>query len=91
MITDVSMPQLDGLELATKVKEQHPGTSVVLITGNAMSDFIESAVSVGISKVFPKPLDLQIFLPFIRSLLLEGQSYVHGKRPLDQGFQIPVG
>ena len=91
MITDFCMPKMNGLELATKVKELHSDTPVVLITGNAVSDLIESAFVAGISKVFSKPLDLQRLLSFIRPLLRARQNCVLGERPLARGFQKLVG
>lgn len=87
VITDFSMPKMNGLELATKLKEQHPGTPVVLITGNAISDLIESAFVAGISNVFTKPLDLQRLLSVIRSLLQATQSCVLGDRPFARETQ----
>ena len=91
MITDFCMPNMNGLELATKVKELHPGTPVGLMTGNAISDLIESAFVAGISKVFSKPLDLQGLLSFIRSLLRARQNCVLNEQPLARGFQKLVG
>lgn len=91
VITDFSMPEMNGLELAAKVREQHPGIPVVMVTGNAISDLIESVNIAGISKVFYKPFDLQSFLSFIRSLPRARQNCVLGDRPLDRGFQTLMG
>jgi FixJ family two-component response regulator len=35
LVTDIPMPGLNGLDLATLVSEQRPGIGVVFITGNA--------------------------------------------------------
>jgi two-component system response regulator HydG len=69
IITDFNMPDMDGLELATKVREQHPETPVVMITGNTRSDVIEAAVIAGISKVLTKPIDLRTLMEVITSSL----------------------
>jgi DNA-binding NtrC family response regulator len=34
VITDLDMPEVDGLTLASSIKERSPGTPVILITGN---------------------------------------------------------
>lgn len=34
VITDLNMPEVDGLTLASSIKERSPGTPVILITGN---------------------------------------------------------
>jgi len=33
MITDVEMPEMDGVELAEKVRKNHPGIHVILMSG----------------------------------------------------------
>lgn len=74
VITDFNMPEMDGIELAARVREQYSGTHVVLVTGNKLSEIVEAAAKVGISEMFSKPLELQRFLAVIMSLLQAGQN-----------------
>lgn len=76
IITDCNMPGMDGLELAAKVREQHPGIPVVMVTGNKRSDVIEAAVTAGISKVFSKPIDLRMLMEAITSCMHGSQTTV---------------
>ena len=69
IITDCNMPGMDGLELAAKVREQHPGTPVVMVTGNTKSDVVEAAENAGISKVLSKPINLQTLMEVVTSSL----------------------
>jgi CheY-like chemotaxis protein len=48
MITDFNMPNMNGIELAARVRQQHPGSRVVLVTADAFSGIIDRAVSTGI-------------------------------------------
>src|SRR5690348_4804152 len=59
MITDFNMPKMNGLELATTVRERHPDIPIVLITGNSMAEVAEKCAMAGISEIFPKPIDLE--------------------------------
>ncbi len=69
IITDCNMPGMDGLELAANVREQHPGTPVVMVTGTNKPDVIEAAVKAGISKVISKPIDLRTLMEAVTSCL----------------------
>jgi len=76
IITDFNMPDMDGIELATRVREQNLGTPVVMITGNAKSDVIEAAVHAGITKVFSKPVNLRTLVGAITPWLHASQDTV---------------
>ena len=73
MITDFNMPEINGVELATRVKEQCSDMRIVLATGGNVSEIVEAAANAGISELFSKPIELQSFLAVIRSSLLAGQ------------------
>jgi len=74
MITDFNMPEINGVELATKVKEQCSDMRIVLATGGNLSEIAEAAANAGISEMFSKPVELPRFLSVIRSSLLTGQN-----------------
>ena len=74
MITDFNMPEMNGVELATKVKELSLDIRIVLVTGGDLSKIVEAAANAGISEMFSKPIELQGFLAVIRSSLLAGQN-----------------
>ena len=61
MITDLDMPDMDGLELAHKARELFPNINVVLFTGNTAEQVmhlaLDSKVS-DISEVHHKPCGL---------------------------------
>ena len=74
IITDFNMPEMNGVELATKVKELSLDLRIVLVTGGDLSKIVEAAANAGISEMFSKPIELQGFLAVIRSSLLAGQN-----------------
>lgn len=69
VITDFNMPEMNGLELSVKVRQQHPEIHVVLVTADELSGIIEAAADAGISRIFSKPLDFEAFITTIRSSL----------------------
>src|SRR5574341_146992 len=55
VITDLRMPMLDGLAFLERVKETHPETAVILLTGFATVDSAVDAMKKGASDYLSKP------------------------------------
>lgn len=55
LITDWKMPQLDGIEVAKRIKKENPNIAVVMITGYPSVETSIQAMRSGISDYVPKP------------------------------------
>ena len=69
LVTDQSMPNVTGTELATLMKEIRPGLKVIIITGFADNISKEELSQSGISEVILKPMRLDDFSKAIRRVL----------------------
>jgi two-component system, chemotaxis family, CheB/CheR fusion protein len=69
VITDFHMPEMNGIELAVRVRKQYSDTDVVLVTADTFLDFFDEAVNAGISRIFKKPVNLKRLVAAIRSSL----------------------
>ena len=59
VLTDILMPKLDGIEMASKIKEINPKQNVVIISAYAdTKDFIQS-IKIGIDGYILKPIDFE--------------------------------
>jgi len=58
VLTDLNMPQMDGLSLLRTINEQQHNTSVVVITAYASLDTARQALRLGAFDYLTKPLDL---------------------------------
>ena len=58
VLTDLRMPEMDGLELLQHVRERHPDTAVVMITGVADVEVAVRALSNGATDYLTKPFHL---------------------------------
>jgi sigma-B regulation protein RsbU (phosphoserine phosphatase) len=56
VITDLMLPGMDGMEVLRKVKENYPGTVVVMITGQGSEEKAVEAMQAGADDYFPKSL-----------------------------------
>jgi DNA-binding NtrC family response regulator len=57
MLTDVTMPGMDGIALCQKVAAVRPGLPIVLITGRADMVTVTRALRVGVKDFLTKPLE----------------------------------
>ena len=72
VLSDVSMPHLDGVGLCAALLEAYPALPVILMTGQAPSVFPQGEIP-GVPTVLRKPLDLQMLRTAIASLDLPRQ------------------
>ncbi len=68
VITDLRMPDLDGLGLARELDDLQPGTAVIVITGQDRAE-IPSWLRLRAAAIFSKPVHLHELGAFIRHLL----------------------
>ena len=55
VVTDVRMDEIDGLQVLEYVKEKHPRTKVIIITGYAMMALARQAMEKGAFDFIAKP------------------------------------
>ena len=68
VLSDIKMPEMDGVELHRRLREVQPGLPVVLMTAYAADDLIRRGMDEGVAGVFDKPLDINQLLGFFTSL-----------------------
>ena len=80
VISDVRMPDMDGMDLLRRVKEIDPDLPVIIITGWGAIDSAVEAMRKGAFDYLPKPLDMRLLSERIR-LALKGRRRSVEKRP----------
>jgi NADP-reducing hydrogenase subunit HndA len=55
VITDIKMPEMDGLEFVRHVKDYSTDISIVMITGYPSQESVKEALRMGIADYLPKP------------------------------------
>jgi two-component system response regulator FixJ len=74
VITDVKMPEIDGLELVRSLKRRKAGLPVIVITGQADVPLAVQAMKAGAVDFIEKPYDGEVLLGAVQSAL-----NAHGK------------
>ncbi|MCJ8012123.1 response regulator transcription factor [Paenibacillus sp. KQZ6P-2] len=58
LFTDITMPRMDGLELIKKVKEMHPRTKFVVLSGYDEFEYVKKGIMLGIENYILKPINI---------------------------------
>ncbi|MGD8564540.1 MAG: response regulator, partial [Desulfarculaceae bacterium] len=74
LITDYSMPQLTGLELALDLSENNIDLPVMLISGFFGKNIEQAARELGITELITKPINTYQLTDAIHRLLSEKQA-----------------
>jgi DNA-binding NtrC family response regulator len=69
VITDVKMPGMDGITLAERIRNHHPTTKFIVVTGYANEDAVIRALRLGLHEFLRKPFHNAELLAAVGSLL----------------------
>ena len=75
VLTDIKMPEMNGVELYKVIKEAQPDIPVVLITAYSTDTLVEEGLDAGAIAALTKPLDIEVLLSFF-SMLRKERSIV---------------
>jgi CheY-like chemotaxis protein len=62
MLTDVKMPDMNGVMLFREVKNKYPNITTYFMTAYAADDLIQQGMKEGIKTVLTKPLDIDLIV-----------------------------
>jgi CheY-like chemotaxis protein len=83
VLTDLNMPQMDGLELVNALREHHPGVPVILITAYGSETLATEALRRGASSYVPKSQ--------LAERLVETMEEVLGLARADRTYEKLIG
>jgi YesN/AraC family two-component response regulator len=69
VITDIVMPEKDGLEVVMELRERHSSVKIIAISGADSGDYLDSARLMGAAKVLLKPFTNERLMTAINGLL----------------------
>lgn len=71
LITDIFMPETDGFELISKVRERSPQTRIIVVSGggrHATLDYLAAAKLIGVDATLQKPFPIPNLLQTLAAL-----------------------
>ncbi len=69
LITDLRMPEMDGIDLIREIREMSPKMGIVMLTGDGGIDSYLEAMDLGTFEYLTKPFDNEILLRVIKKIM----------------------
>ena len=85
VITDIVMPEKEGLEVLMELRKQQPPVKIIAMSGggqhSAASNYLQIAKLMGAAKVLVKPFSNEDLIAAINELLLASDMRAHPPSP----------
>ena len=89
LVTDVMLPDGDGIETIDRVRALHPGLPIVILSAQNTLDTAVRATDTGAFEYFPKPFDIDELARTVRQAAGAGQGgTIEGEEPLGDGLPL---
>jgi CheY-like chemotaxis protein len=69
VLSDITMPDMDGIELIKKMKERDNNSKIIVITGHILKEKQEKAKKAGADEVLIKPFKNEVLCATIAKVL----------------------
>ena len=87
VVTDILMPQMDGLTMAHEIRGIMPSVPIIVITAFEQTDYLLRAVNIGIDKYVTKPVNsylmFECLLECVHRLRAEEQLKLQHRREIE--------
>jgi len=74
IISDIRMPGMDGLQLLSSIRENHPNLPVIIMTAHSDLDSAVASYQGGAFEYLPKPFDIDDAISIIQRALAQAQE-----------------
>jgi YesN/AraC family two-component response regulator len=61
ILSDITMPVMDGIELGTMIKEENPKQIFIIISAHGDSEYLLALTKIGVDGFIQKPVDRSLF------------------------------
>ncbi|GAB2560261.1 response regulator transcription factor [Gracilibacillus alcaliphilus] len=68
LITDVYMPEMDGIDLSKKVVQDFPETQIIMISGYDEFEYAREAMRIGVQDYLLKPVNIEELLNLVKKV-----------------------
>lgn len=86
VITDLKMPEVDGLTLIKWIKKSRPDTGILIITGYPSQETIKDALELGIIDYVPKPFTPAVLMDVVKRAVQWKKKKVEPEEKKEEEF-----
>jgi CheY-like chemotaxis protein len=91
VITDIQMPEMDGLEMIQEIQRDFPEAMMIAISGGTRSS-LDAAEALGVQSTFEKPFSLIALRDTVQALLESPYTASQSATwTAERAWQIPAG
>ena len=66
VLTDIFMPEMDGIETIATLRKQFPGVRIIAMSGRPGVDYLSVARELGVTRTLRKPFELNELLAALK-------------------------
>jgi len=88
LITDIKMPQMDGLSLISEVKKNSPATKFIVLSGYNEFDFVKKGIVLGIENYLLKPINVEELKSTLNNTIEKIRSATYMELTNNENFNI---
>jgi len=59
LLTDVRMPKMDGIQLASRIRKEYPNCKIIFLSGYSDKEYLKSAIHLKAISYIEKPLNIE--------------------------------
>ncbi len=85
IISDIRMPEMDGMELLDKLQQSHPNLPIIIMTAHSDLDSAVNAYQQGAFEYLPKPFDIDEAIALAKRAVEHSKKRSSKKKSLEQG------
>ncbi len=83
IITDINMPQMNGLEMIRTIRQINPEIPILILSAHNESEYFMSSIKLGVEGYLLKPIDLEQFLGVLNNIVEKLYLKEEAQRNLD--------
>jgi two-component system, sensor histidine kinase and response regulator len=69
VITDIRMPELNGIEMSRRIRAEHPSTPIIVTSAHGDMEYFIESIEIGISRYVMKPIEVEKLFVAIEATL----------------------
>lgn len=87
VITDINMPNIDGMQMSKMIKNSFKDTPIVLLTQFDKSDYLKKAIMLGIDSFVSKPVKDEELIDILEAIALKLQNKIDAQKLKEMQLQ----
>ncbi|WP_298786856.1 response regulator [uncultured Marinococcus sp.] len=88
VLTDITMPNMDGLALTEELTALHPGVEVIMFSGYDEFEYARQALRLGVNDFLLKPINIEELLTIVKRL--QHKKHYAGNDHNDPGEKLKI-